>query len=365
MIQKIYLQALRLNTSYFWTLRRAVFWTVFVIGILGTGAGLQAQTNGAPEMPARNAGPASISKFGSKFQTAMAAPERQTRIFIYRQPVTAYANPVNIYLDSRFHTALLGGGYSEFCAAPGAIAIQTGYDDAKKMHQAKESPGQSWALQAGQTLYLRVNETNPADMKLVEVAADPAQQELARTALQTHVLSRAPAAQWCAPVQTAAPVLSAPVTPGLTAKLPVPAEPASLTPAATRKTAAPRAYALQSDALFEFGKTELKTSGYNSIEMMAQQLISDFQQVERIRVVGHSDSIGKPKANRALSLARAEVVARQLRDRSVKALKGFQVEGQGEDSLLKTNCPKKLTPASKLCHAPNRRVEIIVYGARN
>ena len=365
MIQKIYMQALRLNTSYFWTLRRAVFWTVFVIGILGTGAGLQAQTNGAPEMPARNAGPAPIAKFGNKFQTAMAAPERQTRIFIYRQPVTAYANPVNIYLDSRFHTALLGGGYSEFCAAPGAIAIQTGYDDAKKMHQAKESPGQSWALQAGQTLYLRVNETNPADMKLVEVAADPAQQELARTALQTHVLSRAPAAQWCAPVQTAAPVLSAPVTPGLTAKLPVPAEPASLTPAATRKTAAPRAYALQSDALFEFGKTELKTSGYNSIEMMAQQLISDFQQVERIRVVGHSDSIGKPKANRALSLARAEVVARQLRDRSVKALKGFQVEGQGEDSLLKTNCPKKLTPASKLCHAPNRRVEIIVYGARN
>ena len=365
MIQKIYLQALRLNTSYFWTLRRAVFWTVFVIGILGTGAGLQAQTNGAPEMPARNAGPASISKFGNKFQTAMAAPERQTRIFIYRQPVTAHTNPVNIYLDSRFHTALLGGGYSEFCAAPGAIAIQTGYDDAKKMHQAKESPGQSWALQAGQTLYLRVNETNPADMKLVEVAADPAQQELARTALQTHVLSRAPAAQWCAPVQTAAPVLSAPVTPGLTAKLPVPAEPASLTLAATRKAAAPRAYALQSDALFEFGKTELKTSGYNSIEMMAQQLISDFQQVERIRVVGHSDSIGKPKANRALSLARAEVVARQLRDRSVKALKGFQVEGQGEDSLLKTNCPKKLTPASKLCHAPNRRVEIIVYGARN
>ncbi len=245
------------------------------------------------------------------------------------------------------------------------MAIQTGYDDAKKMHQAKASPGQSWALQAGQTLYLRVNETNPADMKLVEVAADPAQQELARTALQTHVLSRAPAAQLCAAVQTAAPVLSAPVTPGLSAKLPVPAEPASHTPAATRKTAAPRAYALQSDALFEFGKTELKASGYNSIEMMAQQLISDFQQVERIRVVGHSDSIGKPKANRTLSLARAEVVARQLRDRGVKTLKGFHVEGQGEDSLLKTNCPKNLTPASKLCHAPNRRVEIIVYGARN
>ena len=365
MSQKIYLQAPRLLPSIFWTLRRTVFWAVFVTGALGAWASAQAQTDRAPEIRTPSAGPSPIAKFGTQFQTAQAAPDRQTRIFIYRQPVSANANPVNIYLDSRFHTALLGGGYSEFCAAPGAIAIQTGYDDAKKMHQAKESPGQTWALQAGQTLYLRVNEANPADMKLVEIAADPAQQELARTALQTHVLSRAPAAQRCAPAQTAAPVLSAAVTPGLTAKLPAPADPVVLTPAATRKTAAPRAYALQSDALFEFGKTELKTSGYNSIEIMAQQLISDFQQVERIRVVGHSDSIGKPKANRVLSLARAQVVAGQLRDRGVKVLKGFQVEGQGEDSLLKTNCPKKLTPASKLCHAPNRRVEIIVYGARN
>jgi len=353
----------------FQSLRSAVLWIIFAICISGPWAGLHAQTNEGPELPSRKSTAAPIFKFGDKFQMAQIAPEQQTRIFIYRQAITEHTNPVNIYLEGRFHTALLGGGYSEFCAAPGSITIQTGYDDAKKRHLSKEAPGQFWTLQGGQALYLRVNEDNPANMSLVEVAPDTAQKQLLHTALQTHVVSRAPAAQWCAPVQTATPVLSAPITPGLTAKMPAPAEAlvsaaAAPSPAAARKTGPPRAYALQSDALFEFGKTELKTSGYNTIEIMAQQLIRDFQHVERIRVVGHSDSIGKAKKNRALSLARAEVVARQLRERGVKTLKGFQMEGQGADSLLKTNCHNRPTPANKLCHEPNRRVEIIVYGAR-
>ncbi len=341
--------------------------TIFATGLVGTCAGLHAQTNGVVDTSQRSTSVTPISTFGNRFQTALAAPAQQTRIFIYRQAITEYTKPVNIYLENRFHTALLGGGYSEFCAAPGSIAIQTGYDDARKMHRSKESPGQLWKLQPGQTLFLRVNEADPVDMKLIEVKPEPAQKELARTALQTHVLSRAPAAQSCAPIQTA---LSAPLTAGPDAELTTPVSSTNFAPAppiqgTALKTGHSRAYALQSDALFEFGKTELKTAGYNAIEIMAQKLINDFQQVERIRVVGHSDSIGKPTHNRALSLARAEVVARQLRERGVKALKGFQIEGQGADSLLKTNCLSMLTPANKLCHEPNRRVEIIVYGARN
>jgi len=347
-----------------------VLWTYFATGAWGTYAGLHAQTSGLADKPARNPGLTSIAKFGNMFQSAQTAPEHQARIFVYRQAITEHSNPVNIYLEGRFHTALLRGGYSEFCAAPGSITIQTGYDDAQKMHRAKETFGQAWSLRTGQILFLRVNEANSVDMKLDEVASEPAQKELSRTALQIHVLSRAPTAQLCAPMQAAATAVSAPATPGSNTKAPTSIDPVNLaspqsTPSTTRKTIHSRAYALQSDALFEFGKTELKTSGYNAIEAMAQQLISDFQQVERIRVVGHSDSIGKASHNRALSLARAEVVARQLRERGVKALRDFQIEGQGADSLLKANCQNKLTPANKLCHEPNRRVEIIVYGARN
>jgi OOP family OmpA-OmpF porin len=218
------------------------------------------------------------------------------------------------------------------------------------MHSGKETPGQPWELQAGNTLYLLVNEASTTSMPLIEVAPEQAKKELLRTAAQVHVLSRAPKAQAC---DTPAPLALASA----------PAAPVVTPPVA--KPPVPRAYALQADALFEFGKTELKVVGYNAIEGMAQRLKRDFAQVERIRVVGHSDPIGKPKRNRTLSLERAEKVAAQLRDRGVKPLHGFKTEGQGDDALIKTDCPHKPIAASKLCHAPNRRVEIIVYGARN
>ena len=289
-----------------------------------------------------------IAKFGDKFQTAQRAPLQQTRVFVYRQASATRMEPVNIYLEGRFHTALLSGGYAEFCATPGRVAIQTVYDDAQKMHLGKEASGQAWALKAGATLYLRVNEANTTAMSLLEVAPEQAKKELALTAMQIHVLSRAPLAQTC----------NAPAPPASVA-------PALVAAAAPPKPQVPRAYALQADALFEFGKTELKVAGYNAIEALAQRLKRDFSQVERIRVIGHSDPIGKPQRNHALSLARAEKVADQLRDRGLKPLHGFKTEGQGEDALVKTDCPNQRTPASKLCNAPNRRVEIIVYGAKN
>jgi OOP family OmpA-OmpF porin len=289
----------------------------------------------------------SIVKYGAKFQNAQQAPLQQARVFVYRQASAARTGPVNIYLESRFHTALLSGGYTEFCAAPGRLAIQSVYDDAQTLHLGKEAPGQPWLLKAGNTLYLRVNETNAVATPLLEIAPDPARKELALTAAQIHVLSRAPVA--------------------LTCDSPAPLPPAAVAPApiVAAKSPVPRAYALQADALFEFGKTELKVTGYNAIEAMAQRLKRDYSQVDRIRVIGHSDPIGKPKPNRELSLARAERVADQLRDRGVKPVQGFKVEGQGENSPVKTDCPKKVTPASKLCNEPNRRVEIIVYGAKN
>jgi len=305
-----------------------------------------AQTLGASEASP----PQPIVKFGDKFQIAQRAPLQQTRVFVYRQANSADTSPVNIYLEGRFHTALLSGGYAEFCAAPGRIAIQSVYDDAQKLHLGKETPGQPWELQPGHTLFLRVNETIATRMLLLEVPAEQAKKELQRTASQVHVLSRAPMAQVC----------DTPAPPGVASVAAAPV----VAPSAV-KPAVPRAYALQADALFEFGKTELKVAGYNAIEAMAQQLQRDFAQVERIRVVGHSDPIGQPKLNRALSLERAEKVADQLRDRGVKPVHGFKTEGQGEHSLIKTDCPNTPTPASKLCHAPNRRVEIMVYGARN
>ena len=115
--------------------------------------------------------------------------------------------------------------------------------------------------------------------------------------------------------------------------------------------------------MFEFGKSELRANIYNAIEVMAQRLKRDFSGVERIRVVGHTDAIGQPKSNAKLSLERAKVVAQQLHERGLKSRKDFKIEGEGAKHLMKLRCGNKPTPENKRCHAPNRRVDIVVTGA--
>lgn len=282
-----------------------------------------------------------VEPFGTRFAAASPAPLQQARVFVYRPGPTAKSEPVNIYLNGRYHTSLLRGGYTEFCALPGSVAFHAAHADAQKMHTGRQAPAQSWSFQAGKTLFLKVQEPG----RLAEVSTEQAQRELPGAALQIHTVSRATVVQDC---QEPAPVLAQ----------------APAIKAATPKPSVPRLYALESDALFEFGKSELRASSYNTIEIMAQKLKQDFSSVERIRVVGHSDAIGPTKLNTKLSMERAKVVAQQLQERGLQPVKGFKIEGEGATHLVKLRCGNAPTPENKLCHAPNRRVEIVVTGAR-
>jgi outer membrane protein OmpA-like peptidoglycan-associated protein len=40
------------------------------------------------------------------------------------------------------------------------------------------------------------------------------------------------------------------------------------------------------------------------------------------------------------------------------------MDGEGSRQLVKVNCGNTATPKNKLCHAPNRRVDIVVTGAK-
>jgi OOP family OmpA-OmpF porin len=282
-----------------------------------------------------------VEPFGASFAVAAAAPLQQARVLVYRPGPRAKSEPVNIYLNGRYHTSLLRGGYTEFCAQPGSVAFHAVHADAQKMHTGRQEPAQSWSFQPGKTLFLKAQEAG----RLAEVSTEQAQRELSGAALQIHTVSRATVVQDC---QAPAPVLAqAPVVKAAAPKPPV-----------------PRLYALESDALFEFGKSELRASSYNTIEIMAQKLKQDFSSVERIRVVGHSDAIGPAKLNTQLSMARAKVVAQQLKERGLQPVKGFKIEGEGATHLVKLRCGNAPTPENKLCHAPNRRVDIVVTGAR-
>lgn len=318
-----------------------------VLGGLCLATSLFAQTpapSSAPTAPA-------IEVFGEKFASIKPAPLSQSRIIIYRMRSVGTVEPVNVYLAGRYHTSLLKGGYTEFCSSPGKVEIHAVLNDAQYQHTGNTTPVQPWSFQAGKTLFLKVAEAPNAWGALIEVSNEQARRDLAETSEQIHTVSRAPLVQPC---QTPAAVAAVPAPAVMAAPVVVPAP----------KVVPPRLYALETDALFEFGKAEFKASSYNAIENMVQNLLRDYSKVERIRVVGHTDAIGPAKLNQKLSLQRAQVVADQLKSRGVLPTRGFKVEGAGDEHLIKVSCGRKPTPENKICHAPNRRVDIVVTGAK-
>ena len=291
---------------------------------------------------------ASMDAFGEVYVTALAAPAEQTRVFVYRSGQAPNASPVNIYLNGQYHASLLRGGFTEFCTAPAAVNIKAALDDASRLHTSKLDAGQRLELKAGQTNFLKVDESTSPAIGLLSGTAAQTKAEIEGTRRQIHTISRAKAALTCEqPAAAAVAVAAAVVTSPPGAKPPV-----------------PREYALETDALFEFGKAEIRASGYNAIEALVQRLLQDFSSVERIRVVGFTDPIGSAAFNKKLSQNRADVVARQIASRKIPTERGIEAEGRGPIELVKTGCGNKPTPENKLCHAPNRRVMVVITGAR-
>ncbi len=326
---------------------------VGVLGGLGLATSLFAQT------PVQSSEPAApvMEVFGEKFASIKPAPLNQSRIIIYRMRSVGTLEPVNVYLAGRYHTSLLKGGYTEFCSSPGKVEIHAVLNDAQYQHMGNTTPVQPWSFQAGKTLFLKVAEAPNAWGALIEVSSEQARRDLTETAQQIHTVSRAPLVQPCQTPATVTAVTAFAATPApavLAAPVVVPAP----------KVVPSRLYALETDALFEFGKADFKASSFNAIENLVQNLLRDYSKVERIRVVGHTDAIGSAKLNQKLSLKRAQVVADQLKSRGVHPTRGFKVEGVGEEHLIKVSCGRKRTPENKICHAPNRRVEIVVTGAK-
>jgi OOP family OmpA-OmpF porin len=139
----------------------------------------------------------SIDAFGELYVTAMAAPEDQARVFVYRSGQTQNASPVNIYLNGQYHASLLRGGFTEFCAAPGAVNIKAALDDASRLHASKLDAGQRLELKAGQTNFLKVDESTPSAIGLLSGTAAQTKAEIEGTRRQIHTISRAKAALTC------------------------------------------------------------------------------------------------------------------------------------------------------------------------
>jgi OmpA-OmpF porin, OOP family len=139
--------------------------------------------------------------------------------------------------------------------------------------------------------------------------------------------------------------------------VPVAERPAGAAPAAPRKVT------LGADGLFRFDGSslaDLLPEGRSKLDALAGEIKSSVKSVDAVRVTGHTDRLGSSTYNNALSLARANTIRNYLTQSGVPA-QNVQVQGKGE-SEPKVQCAQTRRAELIDCLAPNRRVEIEVFG---
>ncbi|HEX8446486.1 MAG TPA: OmpA family protein [Sphingomonas sp.] len=106
------------------------------------------------------------------------------------------------------------------------------------------------------------------------------------------------------------------------------------------------------DVLFRTGSAELRPGAADRLRPLAGYLRT--HRAIRVRIDGHTDSVGTTVANRSLSERRAATVRLALADMGVDRAR-FRVQGFGETAPVATNA----TPAGR---QRNRRVEVTLIG---
>lgn len=119
------------------------------------------------------------------------------------------------------------------------------------------------------------------------------------------------------------------------------------------------------DALFGFGKFDVKPSGKDALDKFAAELKGADYEV--ITVTGHTDRIGTHKYNMKLSTQRAEAVKAYLVESA--GIPADKIEARGVDGAEPVTKPgeckgTKVTPELVACLAPDRRVEVEVSATR-
>jgi len=175
---------------------------------------------------------------------------------------------------------------------------------------------------------------------------------LALSTMCALVLARAALAQ---PAPTTADIINSlkPSAQGLTATT------RGIRPAGTAQAAAPAATEAPSVSLtvnFKSGSAELTPSAEHTLDSLGHALTSQDLSGFRFRVEGHTDTVGKPDENRALSAARAAAVAAYLEKKFSVPAERLEAAGVGSDQLL-------VPTGDQVAEPRNRAVKVINLGA--
>ncbi len=182
--------------------------------------------------------------------------------------------------------------------------------------------------------------------------ANPSADQIIRALTPPPPAAAAPAATVAEPPK--APPAPAPQTTPAPAPQPPPA-PAPQAPPAPAVVAAPSAPSINLSIDFAASSSQLTPQAIASLDQLGKALSSAALSGFDFKIVGHTDTVGNPQSNKALSLRRAEAVKSYLASKYAIAPSRLQASGVGEEDLLVP------TPANTP-EARNRRVQIINIG---
>ncbi len=123
---------------------------------------------------------------------------------------------------------------------------------------------------------------------------------------------------------------------------------------------------LEVDGLFGFDSAVLRrmddsADAFEALNNTVAELKELEDQVQKVRVVGHTDRLGAKAYNKALSERRAKAVADYLIAKGVK--QELEVVGVGAEQPITTNCKgTRATAALIECLQPDRRVSLELWG---
>lgn len=297
---------------------------------------------------------------------SLVAPDVSRLLFLRPRSPQDTSLPVDIWLDGRFHTAMLAGSFSDIQVCPGKQQIELG-----QVNPTAASPkiAVTVVTLARQTVYVLV-QNNAGQVSQTVLSPAQAQALLPELRRQSHAVSRVAPMPVCQP-EPVAPVVAAPVVaaPVVVAPVIVPA-PAPIPVAVTAAPEPmPARYTLSAEMLFNFAGSQpehLSEQGQTQILRLGKRIKEQLKPGQVILVQGHTDPMGSAALNQRLSLERAQTVSRILVNSGLPAQQ-LRAEGLGNSQLLVKNCQQTAqTRDAKLnCNRPNRRVEITVNPAKN
>lgn len=124
-------------------------------------------------------------------------------------------------------------------------------------------------------------------------------------------------------------------------------------------------FAFNSDVLFDFGKSNLKSQAATALDSAYSEIQALTLVSPTIQVNGYTDRIGKDASNLALSQRRAETVANYMVSKGVNP-ENVTAVGYGKANPVTGNTCDAVKGRKELiaCLAPDRRVELQVEGTK-